>query len=1336
METKIEQSSATNPNPVLSVEKDGTVLYSNAAGEPLLHEWGVGVGEKLPFRIRDFMQRVISWNSPEKMEVKVGNRVYLVAFHPSIKEDCVNVYGFDISDQKELEGKYRGSEAQETANMELADIVDARAIQSLMDDFYKFAHVTMALVDLKGNVLVGVGWQDICTKFHRVHPDACKHCVESDTKLSGGVSPGEFKLYKCKNNMWDIATPIIVGGQHVGNIFSGQFFFEDEPLDYEFFRSQARQYSFNEEEYIAALEKVPRLSRETVDAGMAFLTKLANMLSQLGYSNIKLAKLLAERNTLVDSLQEIEKRERSRSDELAAVLDAVPVAVFIARDPQALHITGNRLSYEWIRIPVGTNFSKSAPEGERPEIFKLFKDGVEIPPADMPSQMSATGIEINDHELDIVSSDGNVRHVLGNARPLRDEQGNLSGSVSAFIDITERKKAEEALRLSNIYNRSLIEASLDPQVTIGPDGKITDVNGATEQVTGYSRNDLIGTDFSDYFTEPEKARTGYQQVFTEGEVRDYPLEIRHKDGHITHVLYNASVYKDENGEVIGAFAAARDITERKRAERALRESEEKYRIVADNTFDWEFWLDPDGRFLYTSPSCERVTGYAAWEFIDKPDLLQEIIHPDDRQAFLQHQHDMPSSRHGDIEFRIVTKDGEIRWIHHLCQPLYDGEGRYAGSRGSNRDTTERKRAKETLAFERSQLLSIFDGIDDVVYVTDPYTYEVLYANKAMKEKFGGELVGGICYREFQRKDSPCDFCTNPIILKERDKPYHWEYYNPMVDRYFMIMDRIIKWPDGRNVRFEIAKDITERKKAEVTLRKSEERFKALVNNLESGVFLIDGDGKFAIYNLAFLQIFNISEQELEHMKIQDLRWDTWNVVNKDGTALRFESHPVQFARLNHKPVKNQVIGIRRYPHDEWTWTLASAEPLFNPDGSIDIIICTFTDITELKEVEKALKKAHENLEEKVKERTAELQEAYNSLKESEERLADAQKIAHVGSWDWNIETNEEYWSDELYHIFGLDPHFELNHNTFLNSIHPEDLDYVNNTIKEALNRKPYYIDYRIILPDGEERVIYSQGGAIFDEKNKPIRMRGIVQDITERKRAEEALAKIEISRKQEIHHRIKNNLQVISSLLDLQAEKFINRKNIKDSEVLEAFRESQDRVISMALIHEELHRSEGLDKLNFSQYIEKLADTLFSTYKLGNTEVRLNLDLEEDFLLDMDTSIPLGIIINELVSNSLKHAFSGRDKGEIRIELHREEKGEYKKEGCKDTSFTLIISDNGVGIPENLDIEDLESLGLQLVASLVDQLDGELELKRNNGTEFTIRFTVVEEKQASTPALQ
>jgi len=140
------------------------------------------------------------------------------------------------------------------------------------------------------------------------------------------------------------------------------------------------------------------------------------------------------------------------------------------------------------------------------------------------------------------------------------------------IDITRRKKAEEALRAVNAYNRSLIEASIDPLVTISLDGKITDVNTATERVTGYTRDVLIGTDFSSYFSDPEAARVGYRRVFTEGHVRDYPLEIRHCDGHVTPVFYNATLYHNEKGEVSGIFAAARDITERKRAKEQLHAS--------------------------------------------------------------------------------------------------------------------------------------------------------------------------------------------------------------------------------------------------------------------------------------------------------------------------------------------------------------------------------------------------------------------------------------------------------------------------------------------------------------------------------------------------------------------------------------------------------------------------------------------------------------------------------------------------------------------------------------------------------------------------------------------
>jgi len=159
-----------------------------------------------------------------------------------------------------------------------------------------------------------------------------------------------------------------------------------------------------------------------------------------------------------------------------------------------------------------------------------------------------------------------------------DIKKHKTANIGEDRDISEQKSVEEQLRTASLYARSLIEASLDPLVTISTDGKIMDVNKATELVTGVSREQLIGSDFSEYFTEPQKAREGYQEVFSKGFVKDYPLAIRHSSGRVTEVLYNASVYKNEAGEVQGVFAAARDITELKRAEEQLRKAHQELEV--------------------------------------------------------------------------------------------------------------------------------------------------------------------------------------------------------------------------------------------------------------------------------------------------------------------------------------------------------------------------------------------------------------------------------------------------------------------------------------------------------------------------------------------------------------------------------------------------------------------------------------------------------------------------------------------------------------------------------------------------------------------------------------
>ncbi|HMK45352.1 MAG TPA: PAS domain S-box protein, partial [Methanocella sp.] len=289
--------------------------------------------------------------------------------------------------------------------------------------------------------------------------------------------------------------------------------------------------------------------------------------------------------------------------------------------------------------------------------------------------------------------DGKLIDVSLTVSPIKDVHGNIVGASTIARDITGRKRTEERIKLVNSYNRRLIEASQDPLVTIAPDGRITDVNKATENAVGLSRDKLIGTDFSYYFTDPVRAKEGYMRVFEVGSVTDYPLEIRHRDGHTTPVLYNASVYKDETGKVIGVFAAARDITERRRAEEAAHIASAYNRRLIEASLDPMVTISPDGVIMDVNKATENVTGYLRGDLIGTD---FSVYFTDPEKALEGYRAVFEKGSVRDYPLEIRNKNGRVTPVLYNAAVYQDKTGKVVGVFAAARDMTERKMAEEKI----------------------------------------------------------------------------------------------------------------------------------------------------------------------------------------------------------------------------------------------------------------------------------------------------------------------------------------------------------------------------------------------------------------------------------------------------------------------------------------------------------------------------------------------------------------------------------------------------------------------------------------------------------------
>ena len=842
------------------------------------------------------------------------------------------------------------------AELELNDIIDVQSIQKLMDDFYGLVQIPMAIIDLKGNVLVGVGWQDICTKFHRVHPESCRNCYESDLHLTQGIPDGEFRLYKCKNNMWDMATPLIIGDEHKGNLYLGQFFLENEPIIYEHFSNQARLYGFEEQEYMDALDKVPHLTNHTLNHAKSFFLNLSRSISQLSYSNIKLANAIAQQKINGDALREskeflnksqeiahlgswsldLEKNRLSWSDEMYNIFDILPEEFqgtyegFLEsvhpddRDAINAAYTGSiiegRDSYEiehriiskqtdeikyviekceHVRDTSGkiirsvgmthdiTELKKATEalrENERllresqavgnigsysvdlinrnwkasSEVYKIFGidktysnslDGwVDSLHPEFRNELindlfnGEPGKEKFEHEYKIYrKNDSQERWVSGLGKFEYDGQLNPVRLIGTIQDITERKEKEKALHKLNRTMAALSKSSQAMSKAMNEADYLNQVCKIVVEDTdfamvwiGYAEDDeaktirpMASAGFNNDYIETIKLswhdseighgptgtaiRTGNismcNNILTDPDFEPW-REQALKRGYASSIVFPLksgdktfgaiSIYSREPESFLEAeinlltelandlaygittirLRAAhqlavdqlskshgklellvkertselqttndllkKEINIRKQQEQNLKMAEEKYRTIADYNYDWEYWRDENGMMLYCSPSCERITGFKASDFVQNSQLYVDIIHPDDLKIYLDHTKNKMTAIDNSIEinYRIIKSDGTIRWIGHVCQPVYNESGKIAGIRGSNRDITVRKIMEDQLITSNQKYKLLSENITDGIFIYKNACFE--YINNALCQIFGynnNEMVG-------------------------------------------------------------------------------------------------------------------------------------------------------------------------------------------------------------------------------------------------------------------------------------------------------------------------------------------------------------------------------------------------------------------------------------------------------------------------------------------------------------------------------------------------------------------------------------------------------------------